>query len=573
MVIAKKIIFGKTATSNTWVVENPVDGVLYFPVSGYTKAEVNAMWNAVSLIEIPNKFAQFGLIGAGASCFNPGYYSGNIFDLASYRVFCDASFNPDCIMPHVHGVLGTADDNVNVAYVNNAGDGFFWNAGSNFRFRLDNSQKFNLGYSNRNTFGLSRSAGADTNGYICFLFVTSDNEMGMFRITTVGKNYSYLNWFSAQQRDYILAFLETLEPLPEDEDPYSDLNGEDPIPGDTSVPVPSLPILGATSTGIIGLFAPNEQNMRDLADYMWTDFGGSGSSVEDFLEEIVQALKRLTADPLDYILGLNLIPSRGLSVGSPDTIRFGFLGNTGVSMPRLTSQFFEVDCGTIAFSTLCGDTFLDYAPYSKFSLYLPYVGFVDVDPNDFVGHTMGVIYHGDVVSGAIVAYVTKDGSVMYQYSGNCAVNLPLSSDNWGSTFSAAVGVAASIITPAAIPAAVKEGAAAASESVATKRGIASTVSSVASNPSLLSPSIRHSGTVAGSAGAMGVQIPFVIREAVSFHSTAGFNTINGYPSYYYRKLSQVSGFTTVIGVHIEGSSATAEEIAEIEELLIGGIIL
>lgn len=359
-----------------------------------------------------------------------------------------------------------------------------------------------------------------------------------------------------------------------DEDPYSELDGTADLPGGSSINLPGLPTFGATSTGIIGLFAPNESQMRDLADYMWTDFGGSGSTVEDFLQEIVQALKRMTADPLDYILGLNVIPSRGLSVGALHNIRFGFLGLTGVSMPRLTSQYFEVDCGSITFDTVCGNTFLDYAPYSKFSLYLPYVGFVDVDPNDFVGHTMGVKYHGDVVSGAIVAYVTKDGSVMYQYSGNCAVNIPLSSDNWGATFSAAVGVASSIITPAALPAALKEGSIGTSAAgSAAKRGIASTVASVASNPSLLSPSIRHSGTVAGTAGAMGVQVPFVIREAVSFHSTRKFNTLNGYPSYYYRKLSEVSGFTSVIGVHIEGSKATAEEIAEIEELLIGGVIL
>lgn len=359
-----------------------------------------------------------------------------------------------------------------------------------------------------------------------------------------------------------------------DEDPYSELDGSADLPGGSSINLPGLPTFGATSTGIIGLFAPNESQMRDLADYMWTDFGGSGSTVEDFLQEIVQALKRMTADPLDYILGLNVIPSRGLSVGASSNIRFGFLGSTGVSMPRLTSQYFEVDCGSITFDTVCGNTFLDYAPYSKFSLYLPYVGFVDVDPNDFVGHTMGVKYHGDVVSGAVVAYVTKDGSVMYQYSGNCAVNIPLSSDNWGATFSAAVGVAASIITPAALPAALKEGSIGTSiEGSAAKRGIASTVASVASNPSLLSPSIRHSGTVAGTAGAMGVQVPFVIREAVSFHSTRKFNTLNGYPSYYYRKLSEVSGFTSVIGVHIEGCKGTAEEIAEIEELLIGGVIL
>lgn len=360
----------------------------------------------------------------------------------------------------------------------------------------------------------------------------------------------------------------------EETDPYSGLNGDSDLPGGSSVSIPQLPPVSATATGIVGIFAPTQTEMRLLADYMWTDFSGGGSSIENFLEEISQGIKRLTADPLDYILGLNIIPSQGLTRAGRDTIRFGFLGNTGVSMERLASQYFVVDCGTISFDTVCGGTFLDYAPYSKFSLYLPYVGFVDVDPNDFVGHTMGVIYHGDVISGAVVAYVTKDGSVMYQYSGNCAVNIPLSSDNWGNTFAAAVKLVDSINTPAAIPGVAEEGTKEAMrESISAKRGIASTAASVASNPSLLSPTVRHSGAVAGTAGAMGVQVPFVIREAVAFHSTSRFNTLNGYPSYYFRKLSDISGFTTVVGVHIEGSSATAEEIAEIEELLIGGVIL
>lgn len=360
----------------------------------------------------------------------------------------------------------------------------------------------------------------------------------------------------------------------EETDPYSGLNGDSDLPGGSSVPIPQLPTLSATAAGIIGIFAPTQAEMRALADYMWTDFNGGGSTIENYLKEISQGIKRLTADPLDYILGLNIIPSQGLTLGGRDNIRFGFLGITGVSMQRLASQYFVVNCGTIFFDTVCGGTFLDYAPYSKFSLYLPYVGFVDVDPNDFVGHAMGVIYHCDVISGAVVAYVTKDDSVMYQYSGNCAVNIPLSSDNWGNTFAAAVKLVDSINTPAAIPGVANEGTKEAMrESNSAKRGIASTAASVASNPSLLSPTVRHSGAVAGTAGAMGVQVPFVIREAVAFHSTSRFNTLNGYPSYYFRKLSDISGFTTVIGVHIEGSSATAEEIAEIEELLIGGVIL
>lgn len=343
-------------------------------------------------------------------------------------------------------------------------------------------------------------------------------------------------------------------------DPYDGL-GEGGLPGGGTVSIPGFPELTATSTGIVGLFSPSAAQMQQLADFMWTDFGGTGTSTIEVLEEIVDALKRLISNPLDYILGLNIIPSQGLSIGSSSTIKFGFV-SSGVSMPRLSNQYFTVDCGSISFPALCGDTFLDYAPYSKFSIYLPYIGVKEVDANDFVGHTIGVVYHGDVVTGGVTAYITKDGSVMYQYSGSCALNVPLSSDNWGSTLSAAVNIATAVATGAVTGGAAGVGMAAA-------KGAAS----VAANPSQLSPQVQHSGAVSGSAGCMGVQYPFVIREAVRFHSTSGFNKISGYPLFYYRSLGDMSGFTTVVNVHLENIPATQGEIAEIEKLLKEGVIL
>lgn len=367
---------------------------------------------------------------------------------------------------------------------------------------------------------------------------------------------------------YIKDFYNETTPFLDDSDPYSDIPGEDEIPdipgggsGTGSVDIPGFPGLSATSTGIIGLFAPSSVQMQQLADYMWTDFGGIGTTVEDILSEIVEALKRSISNPLDYVIGLNIIPSQGLSIGDSQVIKFGFT-SSGVSMPRLNSQYFTVDCGTISFDYLCGNTFLDYAPYSKFSIYLPYIGVKDVDANDFVGHTIGVIYHGDTVTGGVTAYITKDGSVMYQYSGCCALNIPLSSDNWGNTISGAVQIATSLVA-----AGVSGGAA--GVAMAAAKGAAS----VAANPSLLSPQVSHSGAVSGGAGCMGVQYPFVIREAVRFHSTSGFNKFSGYPSYYNRSLGKVSGFTTVLDVHLENVPATNGEIAEIENLLKSGVIL
>ena len=346
-----------------------------------------------------------------------------------------------------------------------------------------------------------------------------------------------------------------------DTDPYVPIDGEGDIPGGSSVAIPSLPPMTAASTGIIGLFAPSSEQMRALADYMWTDFGGTGTDVKEVLEEIVEALKRTISNPLDYVIGLNIIPSQGLSIGDSSVIKFGFT-SSNVSMPRLLNQYFIVDCGSISFPPLCGDTFLDYAPYSKFSIYLPYIGVKGVDANDFVGHTIGVVYHGDTVTGGVTAYITKDGSVMYQYSGCCALNIPLSSDNWGNTISGAVQIATSLVAGAAT-------GGAAGVAMAAAKGAAS----VAANPSLLSPQVSHSGAVSGGAGCMAVQYPFVIREAVRFHSTAGFNKFSGYPSYYNRSLGAVSGFTSVFDVHLENVPATNGEIAEIENLLKSGVIL
>lgn len=356
-------------------------------------------------------------------------------------------------------------------------------------------------------------------------------------------------------------------------DPYNNPDNPDLIDGETDIPnadsisVPSLPGIGAVSSGMIGLFNPTTSQMQLLADYMWTDFGGSGSTTEDILKEIVQAIKRSISNPLDYVIGLNIIPSQGLSVGSSTSVRFGFV-NSNVSMPRLTSQYFTVDCGSLSFDKLCGDTFLDYAPYSKFSLYLPYIGVKEMDANDFVGHTISILYHGDVVTGGVTAYVLKDGSVMYQYSGCCALTVPLNADSWGTTISGAIQIATTIIGGAALSSA-GGGFAAKRAGVMAATGAAN----IASNPSLLSPQVMRSGAISGGAGCMASQKPFVIREAVRFHTTEGFNTITGYPSYYYRPLSSMHGFTSVLDAHLHGIPGTHEELAEIEDLLKEGVIL
>lgn len=357
-------------------------------------------------------------------------------------------------------------------------------------------------------------------------------------------------------------FFEGLTPyVPPEPDPYDGL-GEDDLPGGEIIGMPTEPTLSPIDAGLFSLYSPTAAQMRNLADFLWTDFGGTGTTVEQVLEEVVEALKRSVSNPLNSMLGLSIIASQGLSKGSDSSVRVGFW-NTGVSMTTITKQYFTVDCGSLSFSPVCGNTFLDYAPYSKFMIYLPYVGMRLLDANDVVGHTISVRYRGDCVSGALVCYIIRDGSVIQEHMGNCALNIPLTADSWAETISGVAQLISGTVSGAAM------GGSAAAAAAGAVRGAAS----VATNPSAFSPQVAHTGAVSGAAGHLGSQKPFILREAVRFHSTGGFNGIIGYPAYYYRKLGDCHGYTQCLEVHLSHTPCTGVELQEIEELLKKGVII
>lgn len=358
------------------------------------------------------------------------------------------------------------------------------------------------------------------------------------------------------------AFFADVEPSPpptaDTDDPYNKTNGDDPLPDGADIGLPDEPSTTPLDAGLFALYSPTTGQMRRLADYLWTDFGGTGTDVTQVLSEIVQALKRSISNPLNSMLGLSIVASQGLSKGGDSSVHVGFW-DTGVSMTKLTKQYFTVDCGSIHFDPVCGDTFLDYAPYSKFTIFLPYVGMRQLDANDVVNHTISVKYRGDAVSGALSCFILKDGTIIQEYSGNCALNLPLTADSWAQTIAAAVQIATS--TAAGV------------SSGGTAGGMISGAAAVATNPSALSPQVMHSGSLAGSAGHMGSQKPFITREAVRYHSTQNFNSVVGYPAYYYRWLAGCKGYTKCLDVHLHDVSANGTELREIEQLLKQGVII
>ena len=312
--------------------------------------------------------------------------------------------------------------------------------------------------------------------------------------------------------------------------------------GDT-IGIPGLPTLSAVDTGFITLFNPSATQVKSLAAYMWS------SSFD------LATFKNIVANPIDCILGLSIVPVNPPNAGS----KVVTVGNipTDVTLPYLSSQYVEVDCGTLNVQEFWG-SYLDYSPYTKMSLYLPYIGIIPLDIDDVMNASIAIKYHVDVLSGACVAYVLCNGTQLYTYVGQCSSNVPITSNDFTNTVNGILGIAGSIGKLAA------DGGASAPTEAA---GIA------ANAINALKPNIQKSGAMSGTGGLMGVQTPYLICQRPRQSVPASQNTFTGYPANITATLSDLSGYTEVESIHLDGLSATQEEQQEIMDLLTSGVII
>lgn len=343
-----------------------------------------------------------------------------------------------------------------------------------------------------------------------------------------------------------------LNPDIDDTDPYGqDPNGTTGAGGGTGdfdetgddIDFPSLPTLSAVDTGFITLFNPTAGQLKNLADYLWGDLFD------------VSTWKKIFADPMDAILGMSIVPVY-VPNGSVSEVTVGNIG-TGVSMTKAGAQYVEVDCGTLNVKEYWG-AYLDYDPYTKAEIYLPYVGTHPLAVDDIMGKSVHVKYHVDILSGSCCAYVKCGGSVMYSFVGQCSCSIPITGNDWTNVINGALSIAASIGTM------VATGGASAPMSVAT-------IASTAVNS--MKPNVEKSGSMGGMGGMLGVQTPYLIITRPRQALPARQNTFKGYPSFITMHLADCSGYTEIESVHLENIPATEQELSEIENLLKGGVIL
>lgn len=411
-------------------------------------------------------------------------------------------------------------------------------------------------------------------------------------------------------------------------DPYSPIDpagpggGNQPYDpfGTDDIGYELLPEVSAVGTGFVSLWCPTEQQMLNLSAYMWN----ADALTLDFW-------RKLVADPLQLVYGLNIIPlnlrSMGIVGNTPDDVVVGAI-STGIKMDYLTSQWVELDCGSIDIDESILGSYLDYDPFTKVEIYLPYIGYRPLRVDDIMPGTIQLKYRIDLLTGSCVAQIkaTKSSlhddtlnSVIYQFMGNCATQIPVTASQYADAVRSAITAAAAIGTvvalagtgaaagmvagaelmpasdpvgllssPGMVPVDSELGMNMARYSQMTSVSPASTsigggnnlkniaamhsAASAGSNVMSIKPSIERSGAISGASGLLSIQTPYVVFTRPRVARPDYQNTYMGYPSFMTKMLSSLRGFTQIQAIHLEGIPCTASELAEIDALLKSGVI-
>lgn len=199
------------------------------------------------------------------------------------------------------------------------------------------------------------------------------------------------------------------------------------------------------SGGPVATYALNLVNMNAFNDYVFSN---------DFLQNVWNSLRDLFQNPMDCIVSCKWIPVDYSSISATEVDLYLSYINTHVTAKYIAPSPLSDDA-TAAYTINATYTtpieridddnpsFLDVSPFSTGILYLPFIGYVPFDIDTYYKKTQfSFTIHLDISTGDIVydigAMLALNTS---SYTGNCAVNIPLSRN-----FMDVVGTAGSTVT-------------------------------------------------------------------------------------------------------------------------------
>ena len=315
---------------------------------------------------------------------------------------------------------------------------------------------------------------------------------------------------------------------------------------DDIIDFPAIPTDSALITKFLRMYHMDQAGLDALATELWDN---------NFTSNILKNYD----SPFENIIALTILP---FSVtGTSTTV---FIGNyqSSVSAEMISSQFVDLDGGSVTLPQEWGNQ-MDYAPMTTCQIFLPFIGYREIDLDDLVGGQLFLKYRVDLLTGNILAMlkvVQNDRyhheAVEYHFNGNCATSIPVNGANYNNLYSSLM----QSITAGAM-----------SATVGNIGGVVGAASSISS----AKPAYQRSGNMSGNIGFMSQTQAFLLINRPEQGFDPEVVRVRGIRSEVVSDFGSATGFTVIerwnpkVGLV---SITTKEELDEIRRLLKEGVI-
>lgn len=279
--------------------------------------------------------------------------------------------------------------------------------------------------------------------------------------------------------------------------------------------------------------------LQQFKTYLWGD-------------NFIQDIKLVNSNPIENIIGIKRYPLQVPYTGSDETVHIGNI-DTGVNAKKCAR------CNTYTFSLGVPkhyNNFLDYSPYTSVTLYLPFVGVVEVDTNRVVGKSVLVKCSVDFVHGSLVYYLYDyKHCLLGQYAGTCSIDSPITGNNAAQVTSAYIMSGGSTAF-----------------NLMSGNLIGATMSAISGANVMHHYDTKGSFNSACMSGASGNVVLMV--NYPMYQNLKKFNSTKGRKCNLSKKISDLKGFTVFNdSIKLDDVSLTKNEVEKLKELMISGVYI
>lgn len=284
----------------------------------------------------------------------------------------------------------------------------------------------------------------------------------------------------------------------------------------------------------------------------------------------IENIKLVNNNPIENVIGLKIYPFD--VSGTEEEI---VVGNVPMKTngERIDSFNNKVTIGSTKIEGMY-NSFLDFAPFTKLTIWLPFIGFKDLDVSACMYKTLTVRYIRDIITGACKADLLLDGKPWQTYDGEMGIDIALMSSNRAQVDAAFVNNAISTVANGV------GNIASGSSPISGQAGTLGTVVGIADIATDLVASAMNqyhttnSGVPSPSCSAYQTRDVFLIYDRPTYQDLAVFNHTYGRMCMLSRTLGGLTGFTkTNPMINMDGVPCTEEEKQRLIVIMSNGFFI